>query len=114
MIDDYTPGIDDQFDDGWTEDDDRCEECSRCNCDCYGDPHDDEDDCEQCALYGPMQCTVHGAAEIECARQYHEHFATIDALESILSMPDAWHGSEWSRLRESASVVLAQMKRSNW
>lgn len=113
MGDDHTHGIDDQLDDAWAEDDDRCEQCGRYNCDCYSDP-DDEESCEQCLLYGPMQCSVHGAAEIECARQYSEHFATMEALESILAMPDAWHGSEWSRLRESATVVLASMRRSNW
>jgi hypothetical protein len=97
-------------DGGRSEGDDRCDGCGHDRCDC-NDDRDDDDNCEECAMYGDYQCSRHAEGTIAMMREDHEHFATREALASLLAMPDAWHGVEWEKLRDMAILVLAQMER---
>ena len=87
-----------------------CYNCGRDRCDCDMDGRDSEH-CRECLTYGAIQCSIHGDAEIEAQRAYHEHYATREAIEALLSMPDAWQGRAWDQLRSAAARVLAEMKR---
>ncbi len=75
-----------------------------------GDVRDDDDHCDVCDLFGPLQCHEHGDAELACARAYGEHYETIAALRAVLAMPDAWHGAPWVRMRAAMLEVIAEME----
>lgn len=72
------------------------------------------DENEDLAQYGECvgdyQCPEHGEATIQAQREYSEHFAVREALETLLAMPETWHGVEWQRLLDAAAAVLKDME----
>lgn len=91
-------------------DEDDVEQCSEC-CDdrCRCDDIDEERSCDECLMSGPMQCSVHGDAEIQHAREMHEHYAARDAMKALVSMPDAWQSAKYKQLVDLSRDVLADM-----
>ncbi len=80
-------------------------------CDDEGcDDVDHEETCSQCMMFGDYQCPEHGEATIQAQREYSEHFAVREALETLLAMPETWHGVEWQRLLDAAAAVLKDME----
>lgn len=88
---------DQEYDEEFAE---PCEECGRVNCFC-----DDPMHCQECDTWGAWQCSKHWQQEIELQRQHHEHHAVREALATLASMPDAWHGETWERLLAGVKIV---------
>ncbi len=78
-----------------------------------GDGSGDEERCSECDAFGDYQCSEHGEATIQAQREYHEHYAVREALETLLTMPEAWHGEAWVELQRRAGEVLRDM-RERW
>lgn len=91
--------FDDEPDDfgGWREDDD----C---------DHADDPERCSECLMWGEYQCSQHAEAYLNFCREVSERHDVVEALRTVLALPEAWAGPAWYALRDRAREVLAEMR----
>lgn len=69
----------------------------------------DADHCDACALYCEWQCPQHAEAYLAMCAANDERERVVDALQTLLSLPDAHDGAAWWALRAKAREVLMEM-----
>lgn len=93
--------------------DEDCYECGRDRCICvddYAERECAERECAECSAWTPLECRVHGPAELAARQAEHEHYAVREALETILACPEAWSGPQWQCVLLLGREVLTAME----
>lgn len=67
------------------------------------------DRCGECLLWGEYQCSQHADAYLAWCREQSERHDAVEALRTLLALPEAWAGTAWYALRDRAREVLREM-----
>lgn len=72
---------------------------------CFDDDIGEYEACDECALYGDIQCSRHGDVVIAQMRELDEHRQLVEALDTIAAQSKHWTDPRFLVLSEAALAV---------